>query len=221
MNGTPQKGCSRCGRCCKSHTPSLHKGDISLIKGGVLPLNSLYTIRKGEPVNHNIEGKVLFIDTELVKIKESRKTGYCLFYNLIDSSCSIYQHRPAQCRFFECWNPEKFKILFNSPKLTRTDIVTDKTMLELMKAHEQRVPCGRFYELLNTEKPSEDKESEIVEMINYDQHFRDFLIKQSLLDPEEMDFYFGRSLIKGMQALGFSLEGSKEDGFLLIGGSNG
>ena len=42
--------CIRCGACCRSGSPTLHVEDVSLVIDGVIPIASLYTIRRGEVV---------------------------------------------------------------------------------------------------------------------------------------------------------------------------
>ncbi|NOX20983.1 MAG: YkgJ family cysteine cluster protein [Nitrospirae bacterium] len=207
--------CQRCGQCCQKHTPSLHKADLRLLKKGVLSVSKLYTLRVGEPVFDNIKGKQILLQDELIKIREDQDTGACIFYDHPGLACTIYEQRPIQCRSFECWNENKLKTLFKTRKLNRMDVVEEQVIIDLIKAHESRVPFRKFFNLLTISKPSPDIENQILDLINYDLHFRKFVSDRLSLSKDELDFYFGRSLIECIKPLGFKLSGSAEQGYIL------
>ena len=97
--------CLRCGECCRLGSPSLHLEDAELLARGLISTRQLYTLRRGEPVRFNIEGKLGLLPTELIKFKEDRETNHCRFYSADLKGCKIYDHRPLQCQNQECWNP--------------------------------------------------------------------------------------------------------------------
>ncbi len=175
----------------------------------------LYTLRAGEPVYDNINDKQALLQIELIKIRENQDTGACIFYDPLGSSCTIYEQRPIQCRSFECWNENKLRSLFKTKKLKRLDVVNDPVITDLIRAHESRVPFRMFFNLLTTIKPDPDVENQILDLINYDLHFRNFVSDRLSLSKEELDFYFGRPLLECIKPLGFKLSGSAEQGYIL------
>jgi hypothetical protein len=58
--------CLRCGDCCHLGSPSLHPEDAELLSRGVLSTRQLYTLRRGEPVKFNIDGRFGALPSELI-----------------------------------------------------------------------------------------------------------------------------------------------------------
>ena len=67
---TPRKNtsCRRCGQCCDKGGPALHLEDLHLVRSGTLDLDSLVTLRAGEPVLDQPKGRVASLERELVKV---------------------------------------------------------------------------------------------------------------------------------------------------------
>lgn len=72
--------CLRCGECCHLGSPSLHLEDAELLSRGVLSTRQIYTLRRGEPVKFNIEGRLGVLPSELIKIKQHQEKHHCIFY---------------------------------------------------------------------------------------------------------------------------------------------
>ena len=70
--------CIRCGECCLSSSPTLHEKDLALVVGGSIRLEHLYTIRRGELVRDNVQGRLVPADQEMIKVRE--KKGSCVFF---------------------------------------------------------------------------------------------------------------------------------------------
>lgn len=211
-----RKACIRCGTCCQGSTPSLHPEDITLVDQGVIALGDLVTLRSGEVVYDNIQGKVRELTEELVKVREQDESQACLFYGLQGAGCGIYDNRPLQCRILECWNPEKLIGLFESRKIKRTELIADDGMAELVAAHEGRASLSRLKRLLLSHSEENNREAEIVDLVNYDLHFREFLTDKLSLSAGETVFYFGRPLLECMAGLGFEVTGNGKEGFYLV-----
>lgn len=210
------KACTHCGRCCRESTPSLHPEDITLVEQGAISLGDLVTLRAGEVVYDNIQGKVRELTEELVKIREKEESIACLFYEPQGSGCQIYDNRPLQCRTLECWNPEKLIGLFESRKANRAELIPHETMVELVAAHEARVPLSRLKALLLSNSEATNREADIVDLVNYDLHFREFLAGRLSLTAGEILFYFGRPLLECVDGFGFEVTGNTKDGFYLV-----
>ncbi len=215
MKGNLKESCSRCGYCCSNHTPSLHIEDIQLIKKGILGHSDLYTLRRGERVYNNIEGKTTVLDTELIKIREKSDKASCVFYDEVGSACSIYKERPLQCRIFECWRPEPLIKLFKKQKLTRKDLISDKSLLEIIEYHQEKVSPERFHELLTSKNNPDKNRTELIEMINYDLYFRSYISEKLNFPSDVLDFYFGRSLLQCIKPYGYTIKSSEKDRYVL------
>ena len=103
MSQAPRTHCIRCGECCLEGSPSLHTKDLELIDKGDIERGILYTIRKGELVRDNVQGKMVIVDQEMIKIKEKqRERGGCSLYNEREKACLKYEKRPIQCSVLKC-----------------------------------------------------------------------------------------------------------------------
>jgi Fe-S-cluster containining protein len=201
--------CVRCGECCRSGSPSLHVQDLGLWSQGLLSPRQLFTLRKGELVHLNIEGRLGPLSEELVKIKPHPETGDCVFYREQDCSCSIYEHRPLQCRVQACWAPGSLEELWHRQKLARQDLVRDdENMLELMQAHDDRcapdkldAACREWHE-----SGREDAIERILDQLRYDTALRALVIQRLAIAEEDLEFFFGRSLFHLVRAYGLRVD---------------
>ncbi len=195
--------CIRCGECCRKSTPALHPEDRRLMEAGALTLSDIYTLREGEIVYDNVQDRLICLEEELIKLREKPGTRECIFYDPLSSGCAIYENRPLQCRVLECWRPQALASLYRSRKLTRLEIVTDPEMRSLIEAHNERVNLKLIKGLINGQPKGAEKE--VLELINYDLHFREFLSQRLCLTDKDMEFYFGRPVAVLVHSLGFEL----------------
>jgi Fe-S-cluster containining protein len=191
--------CRRCGTCCRKGGPAFHLADRPLIEKGTIPLRYLFTIRKGERVKDPIRGVVRPLSTELIKLKGSANTWTCTFFNEGDFSCRIYTDRPLECRLLKCWDTADVE------EVTAIDCLTRRHLLEgvaglwdLVAEHEARCDCEKLAEMMAHLKKKRQKRTEnaVAEMLNYDRHLRRLVVEKSRIDPEILDFLFGRPLEK-------------------------
>lgn len=208
----PRDHCIRCGECCLKGSPTLQVEDLNLVKKGLIGKKDLYTIRKGELVKDNINEGLVVTETELVKVRERQEeSGVCIFYDDPGKSCTIYEHRPLQCAVLKCWDTTEFMEVFQGPKLMRKQAIEDQVLLGLMEEHERR--CGyALLEKLVGEIESEGEEAveQILDLLKFDYHLRPFVADKLALNPEEMDFFFGRPLTETITM--FGLQVAREPG---------
>ena len=69
-----------------------------LIDSGLIPAKHLYTLRKGELVNDSIRGRLLPLESEMIKIKGRNRAWTCVF--------SIKPDLPAAFMNTVPWNAE-------------------------------------------------------------------------------------------------------------------
>jgi len=211
----PRTHCIRCGKCCKSSSPSLQKEDYDLIEKGFIRIDQLFTIRKGELVRDNIEGRIRRLGYEMVKIKE-KENGACIFYDAQESACTIYRDRPIQCRALKCWDTREYMRIYKKEKLTRKDIIKDKDLLLLIEEHERRCSHLQLETLVsNIPNRGEEAVNGILDMLRFDFHIRSFLSKRLGIPKEYMPFYFGRPLMDIISVYGLRVIKEDNNTFLL------
>ena len=206
--------CIRCGECCLSSSPTLHEKDLALVVGGAIRLEHLYTIRRGELVRDNVQGRLVPADQEMIKVRE--KKGSCVFYTAEEKSCSIYVNRPAQCAGLKCWDTAEFMALYQSPKLHRQDLIENGVLLGLIEEQEKRCSYALLSDYVRQIPENGEKAVEkILELLKFDFHLRPFLARKLGLRVEEMDFFFGRPLTETIVMFGLKVESQRDGGFLL------
>ena len=189
--------CIQCGDCCSKGSPVLHKADLQLIGNGILKKSHLMTLRKGETAYSPIEGSLISLKEEMIKIKEQPDSRACIF---LSNNCKIYRNRPQQCIALECWNPGKIEALCKGmDNLSRKELLHENDILmEIIEAHEQRCSYENLQAAFKNYQTHNDHE-EVLELLAYDTECRPFFMEHLGLMPDEMSFYFGRPLIRTIQ----------------------
>ena len=213
----PRTHCIRCGECCLKSSPSLHTKDLTLVGGGYLRIEHLYTIRKGELVRDNIRGGLVPADQEMIKVREKRGGGRtCIFYAEEEKTCTIYEKRPAQCASLKCWDTAEFIELYRSPKLQRQDVIENSVLLGLIEEQEERCSYAALCDHVRRVSEEGEKAVEkILELLKFDFHLRPFLVQKLGLRIEDMDFFFGRPLTETIVMFGLKVERPPDGGFFL------
>ncbi len=189
--------CRRCGTCCRNGGPTLHLKDKHLVESGIIPLKSLFTIREGEPANDNIKKSIQPAATDIIKIKGQNNSTVCGFFNSKDNLCKIYEHRALECRVLKCWDTQEIEQIYSKTRLVRKDLISGVAGLwDLVEEHQRRCSYEIIQNLISLYKSDKKNNSMkgLIEIINYDTHFRRLIIKRSELDPGILEFLFGRPL---------------------------
>lgn len=202
--------CQQCGTCCKKGGPSLHYEDIEILRNSYIEYEQLVTIRKGElaynPINEKLEPAPL----ELIKVSGAGRDWTCCFFDPQKSVCTIYDHRPLECRLLKCWDIEDLSAIIGKDTISRTDIINaDDPILELIEQHEEECPCSKIEGLVAAW--SEDKENqnhcnELTDLIRKDLALRDRAIFEMGLPQKVELFIFGRPLFKQIIPFGITVE---------------
>jgi Fe-S-cluster containining protein len=214
--------CIRCGECCLKGSPTLQAEDLNLVKNALIKKEALYTIRKGEWVKDNINEGLVVTKTELVKVREREGKGKgCVFYDDSGKACTIYEHRPLQCAALKCWDTTEFLEVFQGPKLMRKQAIEDQALLGLMEEHDNRCGYGLLEKLVGEiEYKGEEAVEQILALLKFDYHLRPFVTDKLGLNPEEMDFFFGRPLIETITRFGLQVVQEPDGSFLLTTKNN-
>jgi Fe-S-cluster containining protein len=200
--------CRRCGTCCRKGGPSFHHADKALIKDGVIHSKYLYTIRKGEWAYDNVRQCLEPVSSDIIKIKEKNDSWICIFFDESQSACAIYENRPLECRALKCWDTRELEDLYAQKRLTRADLISDiEGLWSLIKDHQQRCNYEIIQKLVDAIKtnPGDAKaRQKLSAIIQFDTEIRKLVVSNAGLEPEMLDFLFGRPLTRMIKKMGLN-----------------
>lgn len=199
--------CERCGDCCRSGGPTLHKKDIALLEKGVLTRKDLFTLRKGEVVNNQILGERIPLDTEIVKVRSVAKGTACAYLDEEGASCRIYADRPVECRALECWDTDGLAAMYDRDRVTRADLSDPESGISLLaREHGEKCSITELAELAGRFVEGDEAAGEAIkELLGYDRAVRETLVQRVPESADVILFYFGRNLTDILPAFGVSV----------------
>jgi Fe-S-cluster containining protein len=206
----PTTFCRRCGTCCKKGGPTLHLEDQPAVEQGLIPLKSLLTLRKGELAYDPVVEALRPVGGEIIKIKGSGPTWTCFYYDPGKEACRIYDDRPFECRLLKCWDTADFEAAYQKNRLTRKDLISEvKGLWDVVSEHERR--C-RYADIHRRIGEADSGWRELADIIDYDTELRRRVVAQGRLEPQILDFLFGRPLeitLRAMYGLRFRRDAGK------------
>jgi Fe-S-cluster containining protein len=193
--------CRCCGTCCRKGGPALHRQDSHLINDGLIPAEGLYTIRPGEPVQDNVAGRPVFAEDDIIKVKGRGDDWCCRFLENATNRCTIYDHRPVECRALQCWDTRPIEGLYDRERLSRRDLLQGVGGLwELIEDHERRCDYRRIRALAGglSGEPSDQRAAmgAVTDMVKYDESLRQLLVENGHTPAGMLDFLLGRPLVQ-------------------------
>lgn len=184
------KSCKQCGTCCRKGGPALHANDLNLLKKKIIPITTLVSLREGEPVFSPLSGTIEPAEKELVKLSATN-SWCCPFLQTDKNQCSIYQHRPVECKLLKCWDTAGITEIIFQNVLNRWDIIdSDNPLWQLIKLHDKECAFGMLQET-----KSETKKEQIIAR---DLALREQAINKFNISLQEELFYFGRPMFKSL-----------------------
>ena len=200
--------CVSCGDCCREGSPTLIEDDLELLGDDGIRWDQLVTLRKGEPAFSPFSKAPLYLDVEMIKVRQKDGSSACLLLDNGDDTCSIYADRPTQCRVQACWDPQLAKQLAELPPLSRHKILAGvEPVLALIDEHDRRCSFGTMRELFEELKKTEGKNVEDVEgLLAFDDHVRQFAREQLNVPDDALELFFGRPLSDRVKLFGFRVE---------------
>jgi hypothetical protein len=107
-----------------------------------------------------------------------------------------------------CWNPDNFQSLEGRRFLSRKDLMNpDDPLIPLIESHGKRCDLSQLHEVLGRiRKGGAFSQQEVLDMLLFDQHLREFLQEKQGLGGEHLEFLFGRSLKAMLPVFGLQLE---------------
>ncbi len=194
--------CRRCGQCCLQGGPGLHDEDLPLVRDGLIRKECLLVLRQGEPAFDQPAGAHILLEAEMLKIASRPGERGCVFYD--GSGCTIYAHRPVQCRTLFCQDSGALEALYRTQRLTRADVLDKASALwELVREHETHCSFARLTApaLRYRRTRAAEDAAALLRALRYDDALRESL---QGLGPA-LEFAFGRSLRTTLGALGLAV----------------
>ncbi|MBI5592245.1 MAG: YkgJ family cysteine cluster protein [Deltaproteobacteria bacterium] len=192
--------CRRCGTCCDKGGPTFHVEDRMLVDSGLVPAKHLYTLRKGELVNDSIKGRLLPLESEMIKIKGQNRAWTCVYFDKAGSACGIYEHRPLECRILKCWDTRDIEAVYSQNRLTRKDLLSGIPALwSLIQDHDLRCSHVTLRKLLDAKSVGATAKKTVQEMVEYDRAIRILVVEKAGVESNMLDFIFGRPLSEAIR----------------------
>jgi Fe-S-cluster containining protein len=208
--------CIRCGDCCLASSPTLQMADVSLVYDGLIEKDNIYTIRVGELVRDNVKGEMKVTDKEILKIREKENAKGCIYYDDEEKGCTIYEHRPIQCRALACWDESEFMRVYARPKLSRRDVINERNLLRLMAEHDKKCSYMELEKCVRQiEKEGEKAVKNILELLKFDYKIRLLISERLGIDSVEMDFLLGRPFTETITMFGLTVTREPDGSFFL------
>ncbi len=217
------KNCDQCGTCCRKGGPAIHDKDLDLLSSSTIRIADLMTFRPGEFVLDESMQKVVPLEVDLVKIapainnEEHDWTCRFLFEKDRNFSCALHGKHPAECRALYCKNPEFLLALPADGRQTRKQIIehtkSPSWWLELINTHAENCDLAKVAEYI-VKIEEEGSKQALVEMIAFDNSFRELVLEKTDITEDLLPFLFGRPLLGLMHQ--YKVEVLKTDKGLLL-----
>jgi Fe-S-cluster containining protein len=207
MDISQQKKCKRCGTCCENGGPALHGKDLPLIEKGLLIIDDLITIRKGELAHDPVKNAIEPVKAEFIKISGSKGSWACTFYDVKQNECTIYGNRPIACGLLKCWDTKEILEIAGRDLLSRQDIVKETSPLrKRLIEHESLFPLGNLRSISQTiSRSSKNTIKKLERVCNKEITHRIQSVDMFHLSVAQELFYFGRPIFELLRPLGFSI----------------
>ncbi len=208
MKSNDNNRCRRCGTCCKKGGPALHVEDLPLVESGRILVADLFTIRNGEMAHDNVRQGLAPLAAEIVKIKGVPGSWTCCYFDASSHGCVIYDQRPLECRALNCRDTRHIEAIYDTGRLTRHDVIGRITGLwELVEEHERRCSYERLKQMVDKGADADGlrETATILEILRYDVLVRELAQSKGGLDPDMLNFVFGRPLTDTIRMFGIRL----------------
>lgn len=207
--------CTACGTCCRKGGPVLHRQDLTLVEGQILPLAALVTLRVGELTLDPVTGQLLPLEEEVVKVAGTGAEllpWQCTFLEG-ESHCRIYAERPAQCRSLLCKDTAALEELYKQGRLTRADILglphVPAGWLDLARAHEEDCNLLNLVPLAQQALTDNAAADQLLEALRFDTAFRELCMSKAQVPAEALSCLLGRPLTNFLSSFGLGLVGGE------------
>ncbi len=202
--------CVACGTCCRVSSPTLYQEDATLLSEAGPGREHFYTLRAGEEAYSARAERLESLDQELIKLREGPGGG-CVF--LRDHRCGIYEQRPLQCRWLECWSNRHAGQLQDRPRLSRAQVFAgDETALALAAEFERKLPAEELARLLKAAAEGDSEASQqTLAFMEKDHGLRHAIAERYGYSPSELELLLGRPAMEIARSYGLAVELDSQD----------
>lgn len=161
-----------------------------------IPMRDVVCLRRGELAFDPRTQSLQHLPSELMKIR-GKGTGWeCVYFQVQAKSCSLYDHRPLECRSLFCADAAEILEAMAKPTLSREDIVHRGSALwSCIEDHESSFAVAEALRLAKTENDSASALcSELDDLLRREIHFRRVLADRVGAVDEDLWAYLGRPL---------------------------
>lgn len=196
--------CKRCGTCCEKGGPILHLDDMDFLKKGIVSMDTLQVIRKGELALNPFKDVVEPAPVEMLKIAVQGASWECPFHQKVDgvSGCTIHKDRPLECRILKCWDPTDIEAVTFKDCLNRFDLIGDSNPLraEITK-HEEECAYAKLWPVVEELKAGGDdtRLCQVEQLLARDLAIRQHLVAEFHLNLQQELFYLGQPMFRVMR----------------------
>ena len=187
----------------------MHPEDKFLLTDGIIQYDHLVTIRKGELVLSPLDEDPEPTAQEMVKIAGKGKNWECIFFDGQDGVCSIYDHRPLECRLFQCWETSALEEIAGHNTLSRIDFIpSSHPVMECILNHEKQCPIpdpDRFYAAASYSPESKEALAKLTELVRKDLEIRAEAVEQFDLSLSFELFLLGRPIHSLLSVYGLTV----------------
>ncbi|MCB2225275.1 MAG: YkgJ family cysteine cluster protein [Desulfarculaceae bacterium] len=186
--------CLGCGSCCRVSSPTLYAEDLPRLQEAGLGHEALITLRPGERVYSARLGRFQVLAEELIKLRE--EGGACS--RLTPRGCGIYEQRPLQCRWLECWSGRNAGQLTERPRLGRAELLADDhTARALAREYEAKVPAAQLHAALAAAAEGDTEGAEqALALLELDHRLRAGISAKFGYAPETLPLILGRPALE-------------------------
>jgi Fe-S-cluster containining protein len=207
--------CKRCGTCCEKGGPVLHLQDLDFLQNGIVSLEQLLVIRKGELAFNPFNEQVEPAPVEMLKLAGEGTSWECPFHRNEDglSSCLIHADRPLECRLLKCWDTAAIEKVTFKDCLSRFDLIgTDHDIRSELVKHENECSYQKLWQYANEVKNGDLASlAPVQKILSRDLHIRRELIGKFRLTLAQELFYCGQPMFQVVRNEEFSVSFSGDE----------
>lgn len=172
----------------------MHSEDLDLFEH--ISLNDIVCLRSKESAFDPRAECVRPLPSELLKIRGKGRGWECVYFMPHDKSCSIYAHRPLECRALYCGDTDSILRAMDEPLLTRGDIVPgDSALWACIEDHERNFPVDEALRLAEKGGAITDViHPDLDNLIRLELHYRRVLGERLQVQDGDLWAYLGRPL---------------------------
>ena len=171
----------------------LRQPDTQLLEH--IPLKDMACLRRGELAFDPRTQRLEPLAEEMLKIQGKDRGWECVYFLPKAKSCSIYEHRPLECRALFCGDTTRVIRAMDEPALSRELVVArDSGLWSLICDHERSFPVAEAMALARMDAGGSAIHPDLDELLRRELHFRTALATRVQARDRDLWAYLGRPL---------------------------